>query len=121
MRAVLGPAVASYFGVDIRPGKGVDEVLDVARLRERFGPEVFDLVTSTEMLEHCHDWQDALYQMLSVLRPGGLLLLTTRSPGFPLHDHPADHWRFAIGCICPPRLDVSTTNPGRSSASVPRP
>src|SRR5688500_9184220 len=75
VRAALGPAVASYFGVVIRPGKGVDEVLDVARLRERFGPEAFDLVTSTEMLEHCHDWQDALYQMLSVLRPGGLLLL----------------------------------------------
>ena len=94
VRAVLGPAVASYYGVDIRPGAGVDEVLDVARLRERFGPAAFDLVTSTEMLEHCFDWQDALFQMMSVLRPGGLLLLTTRSPGFPLHDHPADHWRF---------------------------
>ena len=97
VRAVLGHAVASYYGVDIRPGPGVDEVLDVARLSDRFGPRAFDLVTSTEMLEHCFDWQDALFQMLNVLRPGGLLLLTTRSPGFPLHDHPADHWRFGRG------------------------
>lgn len=94
VRSVLGQAVSSYYGVDIRPGPGVDEVLDVARLSERFGEQAFDLVTSTEMLEHCFDWQGALFQMLNVLRPDGLFLLTTRSPGFPLHDHPADHWRF---------------------------
>jgi hypothetical protein len=94
VRSVLEKAAASYHGVDIRPGPGVDEVLDVSRLTERFGPKAFDLVASTEMLEHCHDWQEALGQMLGVLEPGGLLLLTTRSPGFPLHDHPADHWRF---------------------------
>jgi hypothetical protein len=94
VRSVLGHAVSSYYGVDIRPGPGVDEVLDVAGLRERFGEQAFDLVATTEMLEHCFDWQGALFQILSVLRPGGLLLLTTRSPGFPLHDHPADYWRF---------------------------
>ena len=33
-----------------------------------------------------------------------------------------DHCRAAIGWFCPPRpSDVSTTNPGRSSASLPRP
>ncbi len=46
------------------------------------------------MLEHCLNWQNALYQMVSVLRQDGLLLITTRSPGFELHDYPADHWRF---------------------------
>ncbi len=94
VRSVLGHAVSSYYGVDIRPGPGVDEVLDVARLSERFGAQAFDLVASTEMLEHCFDWQGALFQMMNVLGPDGVLLLTTRSPGFPLHDHPADHWRF---------------------------
>lgn len=94
VRSVLGQAVSSYFGVDIRPGPGVDEVLDVAQLSERFGERAFDVVASTEMLEHCFDWQGALFQMLGVLRPDGLFLLTTRSPGFPLHDHPADYWRF---------------------------
>jgi hypothetical protein len=32
--------------------------------------------------------------MKRVLAPGGLLLITTRSPGFPQHDHPSDYWRF---------------------------
>src|SRR5688572_23760884 len=95
VRDVLAGASAAYHGVDIRPGAGVDEVLDVTRLAERFEPGAFDLVATTEMLEHCPDWQEALFQMLRVLRPGGLLVLTTRSPGFPLHDHPGDHWRFA--------------------------
>lgn len=97
VRDVLAGAATSYYGVDIRPGAGVDEVLDVKGLLDRFGAAAFDLVASTEMLEHCQDWQGALHQMLSVLRPGGLLVLTTRSPGFPLHDHPADHWRFDRG------------------------
>jgi len=95
VRDVLAGPSAAYHGVDIRPGPGVDEVLDVTRLADRFEPGAFDLVATTEMLEHCPDWQEALYQMLRVLRPDGLLLLTTRSPGFPLHDHPGDHWRFA--------------------------
>ena len=35
---------------------------------------------------------------------------------------PADHWRAAIGCICPPLpCDISTTNPGRLSVSAPSP
>jgi SAM-dependent methyltransferase len=95
VRDVLAAAAGAYHGVDIRPGPGVDEVLDVTRLADRFAAGEFDLVATTEMLEHCRDWQEALFQMLRVLRPGGLLVLTTRSPGFPLHDHPADHWRFS--------------------------
>jgi SAM-dependent methyltransferase len=94
VRTDLGPLAASYVGIDIRPGPGVDAVLDVGHVLERFGPSAFDLVASTEMLEHCPDWAGAVFQMLSVLGDAGLLLLTTRSPGFPLHDHPGDHWRF---------------------------
>jgi O-antigen biosynthesis protein len=94
VRRDLGPIAASYTGIDIRPGPGVDAVLDVGQVLDRFGPSAFDVVATTEMLEHCPDWARAVFQMLSVLRDEGLLLLTTRSPGFPLHDHPGDHWRF---------------------------
>jgi len=31
---------------------------------------------------------------VSVITPGGYLLLTTRSPGFPYHGFPGDYWRF---------------------------
>lgn len=94
-REILAAFSESYVGVDIFDGPGVDKLVDVNDLMNSFGHESFDVVTSTEMLEHCANWQDAIYQMAGVLRPGGLLLITTRSPGFELHDYPADYWRFS--------------------------
>jgi SAM-dependent methyltransferase len=96
-RAALEPHVPSrYIGVDFGHGKGVDLVMDVKDLTAYFGPESFDVVVSTEMLEHAADWRTAVDQMKDVLRPGGLLVLTTRSPGFPYHGFPHDHWRFTV-------------------------
>ncbi len=93
-RHVLRHLASSYTGIDIVAGPGVDEVLDVAHLSERYEVAPFDLVVSTEMLEHCVDWKNAIYQILKVLKQDGLLILTTRSPGFELHDYPVDYWRF---------------------------
>ena len=95
VRGILEPKAMQYIGVDLCEGDGVDIALDVRNLREQFGDDKFDVVVSTEMLEHCHDWQEALYQMSSVLRQGGILIVTTRSPGFELHDYPVDYWRFS--------------------------
>jgi SAM-dependent methyltransferase len=86
----------SYIGVDIEEGTGVDEVVDVCDLAERFGPDAFDLVVSTEMLEHVRDWRGAVQNMKTVLRPGGKLVATTRSHGFPYHGHPHDYWRYEV-------------------------
>ncbi len=82
-----------YVGVDMRSGPGVDIVLDVMDL-PILGKELFDIVFCLEMLEHAKDWKQSLVNMFSVLKKDGLLILTTRSPGFPLHDYPSDHWRF---------------------------
>ncbi len=90
----LGPAV--YLGVDMEPGEGVDEICYAESLFGRFGPDAWDVVLSTEMLEHCRNWRAAVHNMKGVLRPGGLLLLTTRSVGFPLHEYPGDYWRFEL-------------------------
>lgn len=87
----LGPA--SYIGVDVSAGPGVDQVCSANELEARFGAESFDLVVSTEMLEHAADWRAAITNMKRVLRTGGYLLLTTRSAGFPYHN-PPDYWRF---------------------------
>jgi len=83
-----------YIGVDIRAGPNVDSVVPAAHLVERFGPDRFDLVISTEMLEHIADWRTAIRNMKQVCRPGGLILITTRSPGYRLHGAPDDYWRF---------------------------
>lgn len=89
-------APAKYVGVDFAAGPGVDVVADVSELVSRFGVESFDVVVSTEMLEHAYDWRIAVQQMKTVLRPGGLLVVTTRSPGFPYHGYPHDYWRYTV-------------------------
>lgn len=84
---------ASYLGVDAAPGPGVDLVIDVGDLSGAFDP-VFGLVVSTEMLEHVRDWKTALRNLIEVTAPDGVLAITTRSPGFPYHAFPEDHWRY---------------------------
>lgn len=92
--APLGPR--TYWGVDYGPGKSVDLVLDATKLVSHFGRSAFDVVISTEMLEHAEDWRASISQMKEVLRPGGLLVLSARGPGFPYHGFPHDHWRYTV-------------------------
>jgi hypothetical protein len=33
-------------------------------------------------------------EMKAAVAPDGLLVVTTRGPGFPYHPHPDDYWRF---------------------------
>lgn len=85
-----------YVGVDIAEGPGVDEVCSVYELVDRFGPESFDLAVSSEMIEHVQDWRRAISQIKAILKPGGAVLITTRSYPFPYHDYPYDYWRFEL-------------------------
>ena len=87
---------ASYLGVDVSAGPGVDLVCPCEELVARLGPEGYDVVISTEMLEHVRDWRQAISQLKGVCAPGGLILLSTRSLGFPYHGYPYDFWRFDL-------------------------
>jgi SAM-dependent methyltransferase len=96
-RTVLMPLKPSaYIGVDGMPGPGVDMVLNAEALTSHFGKEQFDIVVSTELLEHVIDWKRIVSELKRVTRPGGLLLVTTRSPGFPYHPFPIDTWRYTL-------------------------
>lgn len=90
----------SYTGVDIVKGPGVDLVYDPEVEELPVNRNFYDLVVSTEMLEHAQYWRPVLGDMVNAVRRpgvtqsmGGLLLLTARGSGFPRHN-PPDYWRF---------------------------
>jgi hypothetical protein len=87
---MLGPK--SYIGTDMRAGEGVDQVCKA----EDLPVNCADFVLCMEMLEHAENWRAAMLGLTLALRHNGYLLLTTRSPGFPLHSYPHDHWRFRV-------------------------
>jgi len=90
---------AEYIGVDIESGKYVDIVLPAERLIQYFGEESFDVIISTELLEHVRDWRTVINNMKAVLRKSGYIYLTTRSKGFPFHAYPYDYWRYELDDI----------------------
>ena len=81
-----------YYGVDTREGPGVDAPMSADCLL--YPADVFDIVISTEMLEHDPQFWLSMAEMGRVLKPGGHLIITARGNGFPQHDYPADYWRF---------------------------
>jgi SAM-dependent methyltransferase len=88
----LGPSC--YLGVDQNNGPGVDQIADCERLTDFVDTGAWDLVISTEMLEHVNDWRKCCEELVGAVAKCGFLLITTRSPGFPFHAFPVDNWRF---------------------------
>jgi SAM-dependent methyltransferase len=118
-QAIVELRPASYVGTDIVAGPGVDEVCDIGALAEHFGESRFDLLICTEVLEHIRDWRRAVQNMKAVLRPGGVMLVTTRSRGHPYHGYPYDFWRFELsdfeviyGDFAIESLEPDPTSPG---------
>jgi SAM-dependent methyltransferase len=98
-----GPA--SYTGLDIRPGPGVDLVADICEYQ---GPdEQYDVILCLYTLEHIAKWTRAVVAMKHLLRPQGMLVLTVPGPGFWLHEHPGDYWRFTQEMIRQAFQDLS--------------
>ena len=89
-----GPA--EYVGVDIERGPGVDVVCRAEDVVELFGKESFDIVISTELLEHVKDWRVVISNIKNICTTNGTILITTRSYGFRYHGHPYDFWRFEL-------------------------
>lgn len=85
-----------YIGVDLAAGPRVDQVIPCHRLIEEFGVAKFDLVISTEMLEHVRNWIYTWTALVDMVHDGGRLIVTTRSPGFPYHPYPIDVWRYTV-------------------------
>lgn len=78
--------------VDIDKNRKPDMIVDVHHM-EVFADNTFDCILCTEVLEHCYAPWIAADEMFRVLKPGGILLLSTRFV-YPLHDTPYDYYRF---------------------------
>lgn len=72
-----------YVGIDVGEGPGVDLVVPGQQYAAPDGS--FDVVVSAECMEHNPAWEATTRNMVRLLRPGGLLLLTCAAPGRPEH------------------------------------
>src|SRR5436305_4499252 len=79
-----------HFGFDIQPGPRVDCVGDAHRLP--FPDESVGTALGFETLEHVADPHRVMQELYRVLRPGGLVVITSVM-FFPIHAHPWDFWR----------------------------
>jgi len=79
------------------PGSNVDEVCGAEELCSRYGEGTFDILICTEVLEHLQNWRAVINNFKRVVKPGGYVVITTRSHGFGLHAYPYDFWRWEVG------------------------
>jgi SAM-dependent methyltransferase len=94
VRRGLIPPNLAYTGMDIMPGENVDVVGDAHELGSYFAPESFDAIFAMSTVEHLlMPWKFAI-EANHVLKPGGLIMLTTHQ-SWPLHERPWDFWRFS--------------------------
>ncbi len=67
-----------YFGIDLGEGKGVDEVRHVTQVF--LADATYDVIISTEALEHDELWNLSLKAMYRLLKPSGILIITCAGP-----------------------------------------
>ena len=70
----------------------IDIICDICNMSP-IPDESFGLVLNLESLEHISNPQKAIDEIHRVLRPNGLLILTTVMH-FKIHRYPKDYWRF---------------------------
>lgn len=84
----------SYTGFDIHHGDNVDVVGDVHTLSTHLKHDYYDAVFSISVFEHLAMPWKAVLEINKVLKPGGLLYISTH-PVWPQHELPWDFWRYS--------------------------
>ncbi len=91
LRQELLATGATLHTCDFCAGPGVDFVADVSAMP--FESNTYDLVLCTQVLEHVQQPERVVKELARVLKPGGLLLLTTPQSS-PLHNLPWNYFNF---------------------------
>jgi SAM-dependent methyltransferase len=89
VRSIFG--AAEHVGCDIQPGPGVDRIEDIHALS--FEDDSVGTVVCLDTLEHVANPIKALQEIHRVLKPGGLVAMSSVM-FFVIHAHPWDYWRF---------------------------
>ena len=84
--------VSRYVGVDLASNEQAEAALDEGGCTDLPDASA-DVVLSTQVLEHVDDPSVYLAEAFRVLKPGGLLLLSTHGIWW-YHPHPQDLWRW---------------------------
>jgi SAM-dependent methyltransferase len=95
-RQVIESAALKYYGTDLTPGSGVDFAADFERAEDmRIFRSVapFGTVLILNVLEHTFDPIRILDNALTLIRPGGHLVVLTPAI-WSLHNYPMDAWRI---------------------------
>jgi SAM-dependent methyltransferase len=82
---------ARYWGVDQRPGPGVDETASVEALP--FSEGSFGTVLALNLFEHVPRFWRGFQEVHRVLRSDGVLLVSAPF-NCHIHAYPSDYWRF---------------------------
>jgi hypothetical protein len=88
----VSPEGATYIGLDVEVGPGVDLVIG-AGAAIPLGTDSVDIVVSSSMFEHDNFFWNTFLEMVRITRPGGTIYINSPSNG-PYHRYPVDNWRF---------------------------
>ncbi|SEN78804.1 methyltransferase domain-containing protein [Lihuaxuella thermophila] len=80
-----------YVGCDLRPGTGVDRILDLHQID--LPSESVGTVLSMDTLEHVEYPRKAMDEIYRILKPNGVAIVSSVM-NFLIHDYPCDYWRF---------------------------
>lgn len=82
----------SYTGLDLESGPNVD-IVSPNPYRFPLRANSFDVVASCSTMEHVQAIWRWVPELVRVLKPGGLLAITTHTC-WPFHQYPVDCWRI---------------------------
>lgn len=107
----------TFIGADMREGPGVDQVLDLHGLD--LPDDSVGFAVCLDTLEHVERPWTAVEEMYRVLKPGGVLVMSSVFE-FPIHGYPNDYWRFTpegFRSLLKPFTSVLVSSYGRSDAT----